>query len=196
MDVSLISSWIEPGTKVLDLGCGDGALLDSLVKSHQVLGYGIEIDAERIARCVARGINVIEKDLDKGLGDFPAGSFDTVIMSQTLHEVRSPALLIREIVEVGHQAIISFVNFGYLPGRFLLMAKGRSLVSEPTSDAWDETANIHPFTAADFEAMCKVLDITISGRIFLNALDKPLRFSKLRPNLLAKTAIYRIKAAR
>lgn len=129
-DLEIIHDWIPAGSRVLDLGCGSGELLASLRDRKQVTGYGLEIDADNIAACVAKGVNVIEQDLDKGLGNFASNSFDVVIMTQALQAVEYPDRILDEMLRVGRQCIITFPNFGHWRCRWYLATKGRMPVSD------------------------------------------------------------------
>ena len=153
-DFDFISDWIAPNTRVLDLGCGDGALLHSLEQQYNVLGYGLEVDPEAIDRCIARGVNVIEQDLNKGLSNFADGSFDTVVMTQALQAMRFPHLVLDEMLRIGRDCIITFPNFGYWRTRAYLNFRGRMPVTKQLAYQWYDTPNIHFFTYADFEALC------------------------------------------
>ena len=132
-DIAIIKEWIAPGSQVLDLGCGDGTLLNILRDERQVSGYGLEIDPENITHCVESGINVIQRDLDAGLGDFDTRTFDYVVMTQTLQAVHFPDRLLLEMLRVGHQGIVTFPNFGFWKNRFQLGFQGRMPVSRMPS---------------------------------------------------------------
>jgi methionine biosynthesis protein MetW len=150
-DLALITEWIAPGSRILDLGCGDGALLAHLARTRGVRGYGLEIDPDNIARCLAAGVNVIEADVDDGLKDFSDGSFDYVVMTQALQATQRPDRVVDEILRVGRTGIVTFPNFGHWKVR-LALARGRMPTTPALPEAWYSTANIHLCTVADFEA--------------------------------------------
>ena len=187
-----VRGWIREGSRVLDLGCGDGRLLLDLAASRAVLGYGLEIDQRGIARCLEAGVNVIEQDLDCGLGNFPDHSFDTVIMTQTLQAVRFPHLVLEEMLRIGRQCVITFPNFGNWRCRLQLSGGGRMPVSRFLPYAWYDTPNIHFCTVLDFEALCRSKGIRILDRVVLDAGDSESLATRLLPNLFGMTAIYRV----
>ncbi len=129
VDLDVIREWIAPRARVLDLGCGGGDLLHELMRDKQIEGYGLEIDPQNIATCIDRGVNVIEQDLDRGLGNFRTNSFDTVVMTQTLQAVRFPDLVLDEMLRVGKECVITFPNFGNWRCRLHLALMGRMPVS-------------------------------------------------------------------
>ena len=155
VDLDIVQRWIAPGSRVLDLGCGDGELLRVLMDSRGVEGYGIEIDPEKITHCVARGVNVIEADVDQGLTDFPDKSFDTVLMANSMQVLRRPDHAIAEMLRVGQECIVTFPNFGNIRTRLCLAAWGRMPVTRQLPYQWYDTPNIHFCTVRDFEALCR-----------------------------------------
>ena len=130
VDLDIVQRWIAPGSRVLDLGCGDGTLLEVLRGSRGIEGYGIEIDAAKITQCIARGINVIEADLDRGLADFPDKSFDAVLMTNSLQALRRPDRTIAEMLRIGRECVVTFPNFGNIRTRAALVAKGQNITLE------------------------------------------------------------------
>lgn len=192
-DLEIIANWIRPGTRVLDLGCGDGALLRHLQETRNVTGYGLEIDPDNIVACLRNGVNVIQTDLDQGLSDFDADSFDYVVMSQTLQAVLYPDRLIDEMMRVGREGIVTFPNFGHWRLRYHLALKGRMPVSSALPHSWYDTPNIHLCTIKDFEALCDAKNLEILERLVL---DHRLRRSwagSLLPNLIGEIALYRFR---
>lgn len=194
LDQQLAEKWISPGSKVLDLGCGDGELLAHMSKKHNISAYGLEIDQEKIAIAVSRGLNIIQQDLNLGLHRFDDQTFDYVVMSQALQAVDAPDVLLRDMVRVGKQAIITFPNFAHWKTRSYLAFKGRMPVSNALPYMWYNTPNIHLCTFRDFEALCAVNNIRIINRLAVNVTQKDSLLSKRIPNLFAEVAIYRVSA--
>ena len=187
-----VRGWIREGSRVLDLGCGDGRLLLDLAASRAVLGYGLEIDQRGIARCLEAGVNVIEQDLYRGLGNFPDHSFDTVIMTQTLQAVREPRRVLEELLRIADRAIVSFPNFGHWRVRWALLAGGRMPMTGSLPTPWYETQNIHLCTVGDFVDLCDGLNVEIEAAAAL-AEGKPARSIDPRrfiENWRAETAIF------
>ena len=192
-DLTLIEPWVRPGTHVLDLGCGDGTLLAHLQEKKNVQGYGIEIDVGQITRCIEKGVNVIEHNLDsKGLKSFADQQFDTVIMTQALQAVRQPDVMLEEMLRLGQQGIVTFPNFGYWRCRQYLLWHGRMPMSKTLPYTWYNTPNIHLCTFKDFEALCKSKGIKILNRTVVDSDFSQSRFAKMWPNLFAEFAVYRI----
>jgi methionine biosynthesis protein MetW len=192
IDFDILKQWIPPDTHVLDLGCGSGSLLAALAAEKRVSGYGIEIDHDKITRCIERRVNVIEQDLDAGLANFDDNSFDTVVMSQTLQAVRYPDKVIREMLRVGRDCIVSFPNFGHWRCRMHLALFGHMPVSDTLPYTWYDTPNIHLCTVQDFEAFCQANAIRILNRRFVSGGRDDDRLAVLWPNMMSETAIYRL----
>ncbi len=192
-DHALIARWIRPGSRVLDLGCGDGALLDHLRRERAVTGYGVEIEVDKVVRCIERGVSVIQGDLDAGLADFDNGSFDYVIMSLTLQAVYFPARVLDEMLRVGREAIVAFPNFGHLSCRLQLGFGGHMPVSAALPETWYETDNIHLCTIRDFESLCRQRGIRILQRTVVNHQHRRSVGARLLPNLLGEVALYRLE---
>jgi methionine biosynthesis protein MetW len=184
-DFAAIAGWVRMGSSVLDLGCGDGSLLRYLRDSRRVTGYGVEIDDSRVLACVKNGINVIQGDLERGLSEFRDHSFDYVVLSQTLQAVRNGERIIREILRVGREGIVTFPNFGYWKNR-LQVAGGHMPVSENLPYEWFDTPNIHLCTIDDFERFCASRGVKILERKVLTD-DAPVTWW---PNLLGALAVY------
>lgn len=192
VDLDVIQNWIAPRTRVLDLGCGDGALLRQLADNKQVSGYGLEIDPEQIELCLAKGVSVVEQNLDAGLGNFADGSFDTVVMTQALQTLRQPHLVVREMLRVGRECIITFPNFGQWKARWHLAFSGRMPVSDLLPYEWYDTPNIHFCTFRDFEVLCRESSWSILHRQVVSETAVGGAFKDFLPNLFGETAIYHL----
>ncbi len=192
VDLQVISDWIPEHARVLDLGCGNGALLKHLQQRH-ISGYGLEIDNSKFTKCIEAGINVIQADLDEGLNQFADRSFDFVILSQTLQAVKRPDFLIREIMRVGKQGIIGFPNFGHWQCRIQLGLGGKMPVSKSLPNAWFDTPNIHLCTLKDFEKLCQQYGYNVINRSVVNHKHKDTLAIRLLPNLFGQTAVYLIQ---
>jgi methionine biosynthesis protein MetW len=185
-DFEAISNWIQPGTSVLDLGCGDGSLLVNLQETRNIVGYGIENDDAGILQCVANGVNVIQSNLESGLKEIDDGAFDYVILSQTLQAMKRTEAVIDEMLRVGREAIVTFPNFGYWKHRWQIL-NGRMPVSDNLPYQWYDTPNVHMCTVADFDAFCARKHLRVLSRLVMNH-D---REQPVLPNLLGTLALYR-----
>ncbi|WP_097458869.1 methionine biosynthesis protein MetW [Mangrovitalea sediminis] len=192
VDLEIIQEWIQPGSHILDLGCGDGTLLDFLQREKRVTGYGLEINHDHITTCLRRGVSVIEQDLDNGLGNFGDASFDTVLMTQALQVVREPDVMLEEMLRLGRECIITFPNFAYWRLRWYLIRRGRMPVSQALPYTWYNTPNIHFCTFKDFEALCQEKHIKILNRTVVDEEYRHRWLSQLWPNMLGQFAIYRV----
>jgi len=190
-DLINIKKWIKPGSRVLDLGCGDGTLLAILRDEIGVDGYGLEIEPENIIQCVRKGINVIQRDLDAGLSDFDEQTFDYVIMTQTLQAVHFPDQILTEMLRVGHQGIVTFPNFGNWKNRLQLGFGGRMPISRTLPAQWYDTMNIHLCTVKDFENLCRQHDIRILESMAVDLAHRPRPDIRFLPNLLGEIALFR-----
>lgn len=152
-DLAVIADHIEPGTRVLDIGCGDGALMAALRDEKQVDARGLEIDAAQVEQCVARGLSVVQGDADRDLTEYPDGAFDYAIMSQTLQTAERPDLTLDQLLRVGRQAFVSFPNFAHWRMRRALLLSGRMPVTRHLPVSWYETQNIHHVTVTDFHEL-------------------------------------------
>ncbi len=189
-DFAAIARWIAPGARVLDLGCGDGSLLGYLRDQKNVRGYGVEKDDANVLACVKNGIDVIQMNLEDGLAGFEAQSFDVVILSQTLQAVHHTEQVVREMLRVGKEAIVTFPNFGYWK-LLAQLVRGRMPVSHNLPYQWYDTPNVHLCTIADFDAFCAGHGIRVSERLVLTD-GKPVHFL---PNKLGSLAMYRLRRA-
>ena len=189
-DLAAIVQWVAPGARVLDLGCGDGALLDYLWKERQAHGYGVEIDDAKVVACVANDVNVLQMNLEGGLSLFGDQSFDCVILSQTLQAVRHTEDILREMLRVGREAIVSFPNFGHWSARLQVALGGHMPVSGSLPFQWYDTPNVHLCTVTDFEDLARRLGVRIRERVVMHE-GKPV---SLLPNLLGSLAVYRMSA--
>ncbi|WP_252271874.1 methionine biosynthesis protein MetW [Pseudomonas subflava] len=194
-DLEIIQEWIPAGSRVLDLGCGDGELLAHLRDHKQVGGYGLEIDPEKIAKCIGRGVNVIEQNLDEGLGNFADDSFDVVVMTQSLQALKYPDKVLAEMLRVGKTCIITFPNFGHWRCRWYLTTKGRMPVSDFLPYTWYNTPNIHFCTFEDFERLCLEQGAKVEERLAVDHEHRHNLGSRLWPNLLGEIGIYRISGS-
>jgi methionine biosynthesis protein MetW len=186
-DFDVITQWIQAGERVLDLGCGDGSLLRHLMAQRQIQGYGVENDPDNLLACLEHGINVIQVDLEKGLAGFEDGFFDHVVMSLSLQAIHNTQGILAEMLRVGHEAVVSFPNFGYWRHRQSIL-NGRMPVSESLPHQWFNTPNVRFFTIADFEALCEFNGIAVRERL---AFDDGKRIDE-EPNFLASVAVYRL----
>jgi methionine biosynthesis protein MetW len=191
IDLNEIQHWIPQHSRILDLGCGDGTLLKYLIDTKQVQGYGLEIDPEQINICIDKGLNVIEQNLDRGLGNFANKSFDTVLMTQALQTLHFPHLVLDEMLRVGKECIVTFPNFGHWKARFHLFTRGRMPVSDLLPYEWYDTPNIHFCTFKDFEVLCRERQIKVIHRQVVNESSQSF-FKDIMPNLFGETAIYHL----
>jgi methionine biosynthesis protein MetW len=189
-DYAIIGELIQPGTKVLDLGCGDGELLAWLQETKRVEARGVEIDRNRVQRAIARGVTVYQGDIAESLSDYPEGTFDYVILSQTLQEVRRPLHVLQEILRVAERVVIAFPNFGHWRVRWTHLISGRAPRTELFPYEWYASPNIHFLTLLDFEEVAAREHWTVERRIYLSGHRKV----RLLPNLLAEVAVYMIRA--
>lgn len=191
-DLEIICDWIKPNSHILDLGCGDGALLTHLKETRNVTGYGLEIDYENILKCIINGAQVIQTNLDQGISEFfEENSFDYVVMTQTLQAIQHPEKLLEEMMRIGKEGIVTFPNMAHWQSRFQLGLGGHMPVTRTLPNEWFSTPNIHLCSISDFENLCQSLGIKI---IQSTAMDHAHRHSlrtKLLPNLLGEIALFR-----
>lgn len=186
-DLRLIADWIRPKSRVLDLGCGDGALLAHLQRHKGVSGYGVEIDVDNVIAGVAAGVNVVQADLEAGLSAFEADRFDTVVLSQTIQAMHHTEEILIDMLRVAGEAIVTFPNFGYWRNRVQIL-QGRMPVSERMPYQWYNTPNIHWCMLGDFDALCAKNNIRVRERRVMTG-GKTVNFM---PNLLGSLAFYRV----
>jgi methionine biosynthesis protein MetW len=188
-DYAIIGDIVEPGTKVLDLGCGGGELLQWLAENKGVEARGVEISGEKVRRAIARGVSAYQGDIDQGLADYPAKAFDYVILSQTLQETRHPRQVLAEMLRVGRRAIVAFPNFGHWRMRLSMLASGRAPRTPLFPYQWYDSPNIHFLTVHDFEDLVAVEGLEVERRYFLAGRRKV----SLLPNLMAEVAVFLVR---
>lgn len=191
-DQALIADWVKSGSRILDLGCGDGRLLAALNRDSGTSGYGVEIDPQNIISCIANGVNVVHSNLDDGLTDFDDDSFDYVVMTQTIQAVRYPDRLLHEMLRVGREGIVTFPNMGYWKCR-LQLGFGRMPVTEHLPNTWYNTPNIHICTISDFEDFCRLEGIEILQRTTVDARHRSGIAMRIFPKLFGEIATYRFR---
>lgn len=184
--------WIAPGSRVLDLGCGDGAFLETLRDERAVEGVGLEIDEAQITRALGRGLSIVQQDMDRGLSNFPDQSFDTVVLAHAIQAIHYPDEVLEEMLRIGRRCIVTFPNFGQWRCRLYLLTRGRMPVSRFLPYNWYDTPNIHFCTVRDFEQLCRERRIRVSRRRMIGA-DGAGWLARLWPNLFAVTAVYLIE---
>jgi methionine biosynthesis protein MetW len=189
-DFAAIANWIAPNSQVLDLGCGDGSFLQFLQNQKPVHTYGVEIDDVRVLACVQKGLNVIQQDLEGGLALFDDDSFDTVVLSQTLQTIHQTEKILREVVRVGKESIVSFPNFGHWSHR-LAVGLGRMPVSKSLPYQWYNTPNVRVLTVEDFEKLASSLGLQVIDQCILH----DGRQVTLMPNFFGSLALFRVRSA-
>lgn len=194
-DLMVIASWIKPGARVLDLGCGHGDLLAYLKEHKQIQGTGIEQDKEKAAACIERGLSVLQGDIKEEVDDYPDAAFDVVILSQTLQQVYQPDVLLKSLSRIGKQVIVSFPNFSHYRIRLQLLLKGQAPKSRQLPFSWYDTPNIRVITLADFRKFSKDVGYTIVKECAINTHDQERsgRIVSLFSNLRATYGIFLIE---
>jgi len=188
-DIDTIVSWVPHGGKVLDLGCGGGELLHRLQTEKLVEGLGVDIDPANLIVAVGKGLSVVQQNIEDGLQNFEDSRFDVVIIAYSLQVLKRPHAVLERIVSIGGEAIVTFPNFGHWRSRLSLMFSGRMPKTKALPYSWFDTPNIHFCTVADFESLCKDLNIVVVERRMSSSTGL---FAQLWPNLFAKSASYRI----
>jgi methionine biosynthesis protein MetW len=189
-DLEHIIDWVPSESRVLDLGCGEGELLEALIDAKQVSGVGVDIDIRNVAKALDRGLQVLQQDMELGLDNFSAKSFDAVIVAYSLQVLSQPHELLDRVADIGIEVIVSFPNFGHWRSRLALLLGGKMPKTRSLPYNWYDTPNIHFCTIADFEALCRELQITILEKRTMGPVNL---LSSLWPNLFAKSATYRVK---
>lgn len=185
-DLQAIAAVVPAGTRVLDIGCGDGALLAALRADKAVDGRGIELSGVNVAAAVARGLSVVQGDADADLADYPDDAFDWVILSDALQAMRDPAKVVAELLRIGRRAVVSFPNFGHWRVRSSIMFGGRMPVTRTLPVAWHATSNIHLCTIDDFRALTRDLGVRVERSVFLSGGRRIV----VQPNLRAEQALF------
>ena len=193
-DLKLIADMIEPGARVLDVGCGDGTLLAHLVHTKGVDGRGLELSMDGVKFCVNHGLSVIQGDADTDLKDYPSDAFDYVILSQTLQAMRAPRDVLLDLVRIGRRAVVSLPNFGNWRIRLWLLAMGRMPVTQRLGYQWWNTPNIHLCTITDFVTLCREVGIRIEDTVILDRSDRIRGHGAgAVSNLIAEQAVFMLR---
>ena len=190
--IDVIKNWIDKESQVLDLGCGDGKILNILTKELGVTALGVEINQENLNECINLGLNVIQQNIDEGLSNFSNKSFDVVIMSQTIQVLKEPKQALLEVTRIGKESIVTIPNFGHWATRLNLLLSGRMPVTGALPNNWHDTENIHLCTIKDFEVLCSECGIDILEKRFFIGSGKEKGLTHIIPNAFAATAIYKI----
>jgi methionine biosynthesis protein MetW len=188
-DYAIISELIAPNTRVLDLGCGEGELLEWLQRNKGVDARGVELIGSRVQRAIARGVSVYQGDIDQGLADYPDGAFDYIILSQTLQEVRSPLRVLKDMLRVGRRAIVAFPNFGHWSVRLAHLWTGRAPKTKLFPHDWYNSPNIHFLTVHDFQSLAQKEGWAVERSLYISGHRRVSSF----PNLLAETAVFLVR---
>lgn len=191
-DLLVIARMIPENSRILDLGCSNGELLAHLISTKKVIGRGIELSEEGVLACVRRGLSVRQGNIQEGLADYPDQSFDIVILSQTLRYLDNPEMILREMLRVGHLAIVSFANWGYWRSRLRLLFGGKIPEAPDLPQLWYEPPRWQPFTVTDFTNFCQKSGFQIREQIYLSG----NRQGRLFSNFMAKTAVFILEESR
>ena len=179
-DLQVIASWIEPGSRVLDLGCGNGDLLAHLKTHKQVLGTGIEQAEEKVARCIERGLSVLQGDFRTEVGDYPPNRFDVVVLSQTLQQIHDPKELLLDLLRIGRRVIVSFPNFAHWSARLQILFTGRAPVNDQLPYEWYDTPNIRVITINDFNRFLRAIGVRTVRHLAINTYGHESRGTVVR----------------
>jgi methionine biosynthesis protein MetW len=198
VDHELIAEMVESGSRVLDVGCGDGDLLDLLAARKGVDGRGVEIDRAKVNACMARGLSVIQGDADSDLNNYPDQAFDYAVLSLTIQATRQPKSVLENLMRIGRRAIVSFPNYGHWRVRTGLLFSGRMPVTENLPESWYSTPNAHLCTIRDFADLCAMLDADVERAVAFNAAGQqlPIKSSLSMQNFLGEKAVFLLKSRR
>lgn len=195
LDHDLIAEMVEPGSRVLDVGCGDGELLQLLTEQRGVDGRGVELERSKVNACVARGLSVIQGDADRDLDNYPDQAFDYAILSLTIQSTRRPKPVLENLLRIGRRAIVSFPNFGHWQIRTRLLASGRMPITHNLPDNWYESPNAHLCTIRDFADLCGRVDADVEQAVAFNASGRrlPIKWSLSMQNMFGEKAVFLLK---
>lgn len=193
-DLKIIASWIEPGSRILDLGCGEGDLLNYLKKNKQIIGTGIENSEEMVMQSMAKGLTILHGDITEEILDYPGDYFDYVILSRTLQQVFAPESLIKAILKIGKKAVVSFPNFSHWLGRFQLFFKGQAPITKQLPYTWYNTPNIRVITLKDFRRFSNDTGFKILKEVAINMHERNKRdeITRFLPDFRATHGIFLI----
>lgn len=195
LDLRLMADMVAPGSRVLDIGCGDGALIDYLFRTRGCDARGIEIDMAEVTRAVARGLPVLHGDADSDLAHYPDGAFDYVVLSRTMQAVERPRVVLRQMLRIGAHALVSFPNFGHWQVRWQLLSTGRMPMTTVWDRPWHETPNIHPCTIRDFFALCEAEGYRVEQWLAVDDAGQraPWRRSVRLANFFGEQALFKLR---
>lgn len=196
VDLQVIADMIEEGSRVLDIGCGDGALLDHLTNHKKVDGRGLELSMNGVNKCVSNGLSVVQGDADQDLEDYPSGAFDYAVLSQTLQATRHPRRVLGQLGRIGRRTIVSFPNYGFWRARLVLLVRGRIMAPSVGNESWYDTPNIHRCTIRDFIELCRDMNLVIERGIVLDSTGHRAPFSATSrtANLFGEQAMFLLRS--